>query len=478
MATPLLKRFVCCACGATGPMPHDTPFVTCRSCGVIGDFDLGIARRHPDWPRHEALQHALYAQRKDALARAVSAADHEAYVSLQSEITGALMKECPAVYPGRLQRDPSYRAHWIRFQATHSANLVLDPTLLACGRTTAEIGARVLRQQPWTTATLWPMFEAAVRHFEAQDRLCRERPPGPPPDFAPGYMRRLGVSMTVQEWLPRLEPADQLELVARMGIAHEYVTPAERSRSHCGGCGAVLAAASTLAPSSTEPERCPGCTKAIERARGAFDCVSCGVVVHLVVGSEVATCPFCSSEMRESRMGLEARERSRRLFGFIDSELAALGERFSRDAVRIEVLDGTVTRRDLPWRMSTLRAVFRDGPDADFFENTDHPDAPSHDDVLAWVEVQLQVRALPHRTRRYREDPRCLTRPSGVAELERRLLDAGADAVATVRVVKRGPNGWACEAEVGDEVVRLFTDDEGEHHDLRRSWPRTSTLRW
>lgn len=127
-------------------MPLRIPFVTCRSCGLIGDFDLGIARRNPDWPRHEALQHALYTKHKDAMARAVSTVDHEAYASVQSEIFDQLMKQCPAVYPGRLARDPAYRAHWLRFQATHNANLALDPVLLARGRETAEIGAVVLRQ--------------------------------------------------------------------------------------------------------------------------------------------------------------------------------------------------------------------------------------------------------------------------------------------------------------------------------------------
>lgn len=470
MTTPLLKRFVCCACGATGPMPLDIPFVTCGSCGVIGDFDLGIARRNPDWPRHEALQHALYAQRSDAMARAVSTRDHEAYTALQIEIFDELMKQCPAVYPRRLARDPAYRAHWLRFQGTHNANLVLDPGLLEHGRTTAEIGARVL-QEPWTTATLWPMFEAAIRHFEAQDRLCRERPPGPPPDFAPGYMRRLGVSMTVQEWLPRLELGDQLELVERMGIAHEYVVPGDRSTSHCGGCGSVLP------PATSQPETCAHCSKAIDRRRGAFDCASCGVVVHLVVGAERATCPYCSSEMRESRMGLEVRERHRRMFGLIDSEIAFLGDRVSR-AARIEVLDGTVTRRDLPWRMLTLRVCFGEGSDADFFENTDYSDATSHDDTLAWVEVHTQARGLARRSRRYREAPRCLERPADAAELERRYLGVSPDAAASVKVVKRGPSGWACEVELGDEVVRLFADDEGELHEVRERWPRTRALPW
>lgn len=107
---------------------------------------------------------------------------------------------------------------------------------------------------------------------------------------------------------------------------------------------------------------------------------------------------------------------------------------------------------------------------------TDYPDATSHDDVLAWVEVQTQARGLARRSRGYREDPRCLERPADAAELERRYLAVSPDAVASVRVVERGPSGWACEVDLGDEVVRLFADDEGQHHEVRQRWPRTREL--
>jgi hypothetical protein len=95
VATPLLKRFVCTSCGAMGPMPPQSPFIQCRSCGIVSDFDLGVARRHPDWARHEALQHLLYAQAKEELARATRDGDRAAYAAVHARILDRVMANCP-----------------------------------------------------------------------------------------------------------------------------------------------------------------------------------------------------------------------------------------------------------------------------------------------------------------------------------------------------------------------------------------------
>lgn len=56
-----------------GPMPPRSAFVQCGSCNTISDFDLGVARRNPDWARHEAMQHQLYALAKEEFASATRA---------------------------------------------------------------------------------------------------------------------------------------------------------------------------------------------------------------------------------------------------------------------------------------------------------------------------------------------------------------------------------------------------------------------
>lgn len=307
----------------------------------------------------------------------------------------------------------------------------------------------------WTTDVLMPVFDIAVKHFEAQDRSVARRGCPPPPDFIRGWMRRVGISMTVQEWLPRIPLAEQLTLVARMGVANEYVAPGSADSVRCGGCGAATPATASS---------CTSCKRALDLARGAFDCGSCGVRVHLAKGSEEAVCPFCSAQMRESRAGLEEREDQRGAFRFIDRELRLACEMTGgATPIRFHVLDGQVTRRNLPWRRVMLRACFANARDQDFFENTDYPDAASHGETDAWLAAQQQVKRIPHRILRTREHPRSPI-PPDAAELEARRAEIDPAREGRIHVVRRGPNGAGVEVHLRDEVIVLAQeDDDGDH---------------
>lgn len=439
-----------------GPMPPHSPFVQCRSCGIISDFDLGVARRNRDWARHEALQHLLYAQAKEDFARATRASDRAAYAAVHARILDQVMANCPQVYPPRVATDPGYRAHWIAFQSDHVASLAIDPVLVEGGRAVGKAVGEIMLAK-WTMETLAPVFAVALKHFEDQERISMSRKPGPPPDFVSGWMRRVGISMTVQEWLPRLERPDQLALVEHFGVAREYVVPGDVKKPRCSGCGAAVDRA--------RPE-CDGCKQPLNHGRGAFGCASCGAFVHLVTGIERAVCPFCKAEMRESRMLLEHRESYRQTFDFIESELSMANEEVKASPIRIDVLDGTVTRRDLPWRELCLRACYASGPDHDFFGNTDWPDAESQSETMGWVEAYTEVHLVPHRVLRRRDHPRSLEPPSAM-ELLKRRKEIDPEKQGRVHVVRRGPEGAGCEIWLGDEVITIALDDEADARAVR-----------
>jgi LSD1 subclass zinc finger protein len=353
MPTAMLKRFVCPICGAFGAMPPTTPFVQCDSCATVTDFDLGVARRHPDWPRHEALQQQLMARHAAAVEAARTAGDRATWVGIYAEIFRTLIESCPTVYPPQA-RDAAYREILVAFQSRHNGNLVFEASLVKSQEKMLDRAYDIVHDaEGWHAETLWPMFDLALAHFDEQDRLAAAVPP--PADFAPQWLRRLGISMIAQEWLPRLAPAAQRELVERLGLARAYVAPAADEFSHCGGCGEDLPSPPT--------DDCGACRKPLDITRGAFACQTCGVSFHVVRGVERALCPYCAAELRESRMGLEARERSRRLFEFMDSELSLTCKLEDSPLTGFDVLDGPVTRKDLPWRM--VRPSGQRGPGAD-----------------------------------------------------------------------------------------------------------------
>jgi DNA-directed RNA polymerase subunit RPC12/RpoP len=447
----LLKRFVCAGCGATGPMPSLTPFIQCRSCGVIGDFDLGTARRNPDWAKHEALLHHLYAQARRDQLDAIYAKDRPRCVAIHARVLGELMAQCPSVYPKRVTLDATYRDHWIAYQANQNTNLELEPEVVEGGRHIAELCGRLMNV-PWTMDVLAPLFDVCVKHFELQDALLLSRPPGFPPNFVRHFLRRLGCSMTAQEWLPRISLADQHAMVAYLGLASEYVSPGAAGDPHCGGCGALL-----LKDSSS----CITCKRAIDRTRGTFDCASCGVVVLLIAGAPRAACPYCSAEMRETQKGIEQRLQDHATLARVGMQLGQACRHVGREKpIRIDVLDGPIRRRDLPWRMVSLRAWFSETLQVEFFENADAPDATSHTDTIGWVEAQKQVHGTPYRVRRYREHPRCLTPPVDAAELERRRVEIDPPRAAPLHAAIHGLHGFACEVAGRDEVVRLALVDQ------------------
>ncbi|HUS64286.1 MAG TPA: hypothetical protein VMZ28_07070 [Kofleriaceae bacterium] len=433
MAARLLKRFLCAGCGATGPMPSGSPFIQCASCGAIGDFDLGAARANPDWPRHEALSYELHGRHKDALEAARDAGDRERWIALYRVVTEALVDAFPAIYPPRV-REPEYREQLVAFQAAQNANLAMDPEILE-GQRGLEETSRELAGGAWRTERLWPLFEAAVRHFELQQRLIAARGPALPDDFVPDYLRRVGVSMLVQEWLPQLEPLDQRELVTRMGIAREYLT-----------------------------------------AAGA--CRSCGAAVELPLDVERAPCPFCGGEVRVSREGLGARQQAWRSFEYLDDCLVKIAAHAAGPVRGLELLDGTVVRRELPWRALVLRARFEDGARHWMFENIDRPDAESLAETLAWVEVQEGTLG-PAERRTLVEHPRALELPAGVDDLDRRLAEAAPGRPrADVHAISYGETGYTWEVDDGDRVVVLVHDEAGAATVLCRSWygaPATGT---
>jgi DNA-directed RNA polymerase subunit RPC12/RpoP len=417
VAARLLKRFVCAGCGATGPMPSGSPFIQCASCGAVGDYDLGAARANPDWPRHEALSHELHTRHKEALDAARDAGDRERWVALYAGLTEALVDAFPSAYPPRVG-EPAYRAQLIAFHAAHCANLQLDADLVASLRNLERLSG---------AGDLWAVFDAAVLHFELQDRTVERLGPPPPEDFVPRHLRRFGVSMMVQEWLPQLALEQQREMVQRLGVAREYVEP--------GGT-----------------------------------CRSCGAAVALPAGVDRAPCPYCGGEVRLSREGLGARAASWRDLAFIDGCVARIVEYAGGPVTGIELLDGPVERNGHPWRQLTLRGRFAGGARHWFYENTDRPEAESMAETLAWLEVQERMLG-PAERRALVEHPRALETPAGVEELERRLAEAApGHARADVHAVSYGESGYTWEIDAGDTVIVLVHDEAGAATELCRSW--------
>jgi hypothetical protein len=418
----LLKRFACPVCGATGPLPTRSPFLECEACHTISDFDWGIARDLAEWPAHQELSQRLFGERRHAFETDGKAGDVVAWTQAYAEVLAQLVAAFPTIYPARIS-EPGYCRHFIAFQAAHEARLVLNPELVANQRRINHASMAIeYKHQRAVLESLWRAMELSLAHFDAQDRLARDTAPGLPPDFAAGYMRQIGISMTVQEWLPRLEQADRLELVRRLGVAHQYVDPA--GELHCNTCGAELS--------------------------------------PLGDGEIRTRCPYCNADLHAQHAGPRADAQRAGDFEFISSELAQSLAEHNHPLEAIEVLDGTTGHPpQRTYRLVMLRAWYADRVDP-FFEVTDDPESENIANALAWAAHEASQRGVELRRVPYREHPACWKLPRDAAELQHRLLEMLPSAAQAQIMRSVHGDGFTYECVVDGVHVRLAIDPKGK----------------
>jgi len=420
----LLRRFVCGRCGATAPL-SDRPYQECASCQAVGDYDYGVARRHLDWPRHEARLAQLRNRFDNQLASAAQTRDRDGYAAAYTALLRQLIHQVPALFPSRAV-DGQYRDRLAAFHGMWQAMTAIEPSLVRADHAfrarREEVVSRRGRVQP---ETLWPLIDHAAKHAAEIQRIvgimCE-----PPDDFVPDYIKRFVLSVTVAEWLPQLRLEAQRELVNRLELSHEYVEPAANT-VRCSTCG--------------------------------------GTVEGVAPGFGTTTCPYCTAHIHETRGDFREIELERYEINGYDLAFGGVALFVEQPVRAIQVLDGPVTRKGKAYRMITLRAVFADRS-ANFWRMYDVPDSKKLAAVIAWLGPFAKRRDLPVDRFGYREHPACSELPRSPEDLSKRLAESGG---VTPYTVTDGA-GSVVEVFVDGATVRLVFDGNGKRTKMIRAW--------
>lgn len=300
-----VKKVVCHACGAPKVNRSATAFVYCDFCGVLTDWDFQIAIADPEsklpGPAYDALTKRLAAD----LASAASTKDRDAYLALQRRIFDAYVSACPAACPPRC-REPVYRVAYVEYSAEMATISAFDPE---SAKRSAAVDESV-RALEWKTTnastkvtaeSFWRMYDAIAASIGPVDG--GGEPAGSslahPDGASPALLRKMSMSMLAQAWIPYLAEGDAKQLLARTGLAAEYVqAPAvERHPSTCGNCGKPIAV-----PEGARRFVCEGCGHVVGAGgRGGVPCTGCGAVLAMPEGKNAFACTFCKTELRAMR---------------------------------------------------------------------------------------------------------------------------------------------------------------------------------
>lgn len=298
-----VKRCSCVVCGAPKKLPSVTAYVYCDYCACLVDYDLRRACESDTTP---GPQYAAVVNSVNAASMAAQAAgDRDRYRELQKQLFEAYVQYVPLAVSHRAKNDQAYRAAYVSYQAETAVARAFDPASQALE---AELAQRVrglryggpMMSPVIEPESFWPLVDIVERRHEHYRTLNRSLGlTDLDPDRADHLNAKFGWSQFCQGWLGMLPPEAGQQLLARAGLANEYV-PVQADDGqprHCGGCGAQFQSLPGAAAMI-----CEGCGRKIDVGAAELSCATCGGSMTLPAGADHIACPFCQSDVRRTGM--------------------------------------------------------------------------------------------------------------------------------------------------------------------------------
>lgn len=298
------KRTVCPTCGAPKTRPSVTAYVYCDFCGALSDFDFAKACEKP-LERPGPAYERIAAQLKPALDQALARGDQNAYRAAQIELYDNYVTMCPSSVPLRV-KDPEYRKRYVAYVAEGATVTAFDAVASQHDAAVKQATARLSFQapKPGMVRAEPASFDAFLDVFFPQQEylawLHEQRGVyAMQPDGATGELqRRIGYSMFCQGWLPMLDEARAAQLLARTGLATEYVEAEVKAGepSSCGACGApvgVLEGAKRVV--------CEHCGHKLD-VSAKLPCTGCGASLSPGETTQSFSCPHCRTMIQRVAM--------------------------------------------------------------------------------------------------------------------------------------------------------------------------------
>ena len=300
-AEGFVKRVVCYACGATKVKRSTTAFVYCDYCAVLTDWDFQIAIGDPKSKLPGPAYEAAISQVSADLAKALAAGDRARYLELQRVIFRAYVEACPASCPPRCG-DPVYRAAYVEYSAESATRSAFNPTTSAQADT-LDATVKALAWEQTSTGvkvepkSFWRMYEAFAASMAGG--ATADLPELKHPDGAPlSLLHKMALSMLAQGWIPYLTEHESKALLAKTGLASDYVQAPHVAlhATSCGQCGHALSV-----PDGAKRCLCEACGHVVTTAGGPIACTTCGAAMSVPEGKNTFACTFCKTELRVMR---------------------------------------------------------------------------------------------------------------------------------------------------------------------------------
>jgi hypothetical protein len=306
-----VRAVACRACGAKkvrpGPLVGASAYVHCDYCGELTDIDYKILIDSAGSARPHVVLNELLAHHGAALAAARAARDEAGVRAVYRAIQAAMTIECPANYSPRIA-DGAYREQVIVAEAEMAVTSDLDDETQRLGLVCAD-ATRALREAIAAaeaavgpvyrvedlprvpSAPFWAMIDALEPMQRHVTRTLDERGllEAHPDRLTPALHGRIATSVTVQSWLPFLTEDDAATLLARAGLAAEYVAvpDVQTIARHCGGCGGGL----EVVEGATRVV-CDFCGRRVAVGAAEIACPGCGA--HVSIADGASSCPYCA----------------------------------------------------------------------------------------------------------------------------------------------------------------------------------------
>jgi DNA-directed RNA polymerase subunit RPC12/RpoP len=429
--TERVKPYTCPQCGGTNQAAPRGPYVECESCSAVIDFDGATARRSPDWYASVIFELQALARAEQQLRRTIEAADRVAWRACYGHVLKARIEKFPSMFPSAV-KDAAYRERFVAWLLATYECLYWEAETQRFSTAMAMIDVPIEKGIA-NSAAFWRRTEVAEKLYAAQARMARVLGNTPPEKFPADFVRRMNVSLYVQEWLHELADKDAQQLLERMGLHHDY------------------ALAATTA--------------------GEYACTRCGAEVQLPADATLIICPYCRSALRSTSAPPTIGPRQWAALGEWDAGLGDTLKHVRGQHPTLAIADGTACngQRHVLLQVETADRVTT-AADREL-----EPDWPFGEFLHAWTRLEAEKRKLPLERRWLREHRDAKRVPADARALDARLAELGAPNGRARAMVTGWGTGCACDVVIAVETgmpaqLRLVRDDGGAGRALYASW--------
>jgi LSD1 subclass zinc finger protein len=292
-----VKQVDCAACGAPKRLPSKTAWLYCDHCGTLIDYDFRLANFGTNAALTNQVFMYLVRPVQQEMEKAVVLKDKDRYRELLRPVYAEWMRQVPQALSPRATSDEDFRQRTLDYLVECWVAREFNPQAHGVGDQLAA-ATRAVRKHPQPDGSelvddsIWPVAQLFKQQMDmSYQTLVQVGVTDMEPEHTPVQIQlRMEYSVFIQNWLPKIPPAQVDRFLAFFGISNSYakadVTGAQTRK--CGSCGDEL----QTVPGA-QAVVCESCGRKLDIAGGEVPCSNCGAPLSFPVGVAAIECPYC-----------------------------------------------------------------------------------------------------------------------------------------------------------------------------------------